>query len=204
MPREARQVEVGRPHHITLRTLKGLVMFDSDAERSAFLDHARSVASEEGVSLLSWCLMTNHYHLVCVPNSSTALARMMKRVNHRLSRVINARSDRSGPAFDGRFYSCPMDEPHAVAAFRYVNRNPVRSGLALEAADYRWSSARYLLGLEGSDPLVKTREPFGMTLDWTDELRSDPDQVEAIRASTRRGKALRTSPSSRPPPRSVA
>jgi len=204
MARKARQVEVGKPHHITLRTLKGLVMFDSDVERTAFLDHVRLVGREEGVTLLSWCLMINHYHLVGVPNSQTALARMMKRVNHRLSRVINSRSDRTGPAFDGRYYSCPMDEPHAIAALRYVNRNPVRSRLALRAADYPWSSARYLLGLEFSDPLVKTRKPFGMALDWSDELQSDPDQTEAIRSSTRRGRPLTTSPTYRPPPGSAA
>ena len=172
------------------RVTDGAPVFESPAERGSFLSLLREIKRRDQWTSFAWCLMVNHYHLVLVPHSATALARMMKRVNHRLSRSINARYDRTGPAFDSRYYSCPMDEAHAVASFRYVNRNSVRAGLAPEARDYRWSSARYLLGLETVDPLVRTRHPFGMTLDWVDLLRSDPSEVGAIRTSTRRGRRL--------------
>ena len=52
-----------------------------------------------------------------------------------------------------------MDEQHLAAAIRYVLMNPVRAGLTEKAADWPWSSARELLGLEAEpDPLLPFRD----------------------------------------------
>lgn len=50
-----------------------------------------------------------------------------------------------------------MDEPHFVAALRYVALNPVRARLVAKAEDWPWSSTRALIA--GEDGHVVTVAP---------------------------------------------
>lgn len=59
-----------------------------------------------------------------------------------------------GHLFQGRFYSCPLNTSHIIAAARYVERNSIRAKLCDQREDYRWSSARYHLDLEKPNPLT--------------------------------------------------
>ena len=60
----------------------------------------------------------------------------------RYAQYINRRRNASGHLWQGRFYSTILDEAHVYAAVRYVENNPVRTGMVKKAEDYRWSSAR--------------------------------------------------------------
>jgi len=46
----------------------------------------------------------------------------------------------SGHVWQGRFYSCPMDESHLWIAPRYTELNPVRARMVEEATAWPWSS----------------------------------------------------------------
>ena len=67
---------------------------------------------------------------------------------------VNRREGVVGYLFQGRFFSCPLDEQHGLAAIRYVERNPVRAGLVEEAWEYPWSSAGFRVGERKTDALV--------------------------------------------------
>jgi len=43
----------------------------------------------------------------------------------------------SGHLWQGRFYSCILDDSHLFTAGRYVERNPVRAGIVKEAWDWQ-------------------------------------------------------------------
>ena len=49
-----------------------------------------------------------------------------------------------------RFFSCPLSSRHLWTALRYVERNPLRAGLAPQPGEYEWSSAP--AHLTGQDP----------------------------------------------------
>ncbi len=49
---------------------------------------------------------------------------------------FNARHASSGHVWQGRYYSCPLDEPHFWAALRYTELNPVRAGMVAEPETY--------------------------------------------------------------------
>jgi len=85
--------------------------------------------------------MPNHVHLIAVPTSEDALQRAIGEAHRRYTRRVNFREGRRGPLWQGRFASCPLDEPHTLAAARYIEQNPVRAGLAATPWDYPWSSA---------------------------------------------------------------
>jgi putative transposase len=74
-----------------------------------------------------------------------------RRARRRYTRRINFREKWRGYLWQGRFASFMMDEPHLLAAARYVELNPVRAGLVAKAGDWPWSSAQAHLRGETTD-----------------------------------------------------
>ena len=70
MPRLARTVFAGVPHHITQRGNRREDVFFTDADGRAYLAWLRDYAEKYGVDILAYCLMTNHIHLIAVPARS--------------------------------------------------------------------------------------------------------------------------------------
>jgi REP element-mobilizing transposase RayT len=99
-------------------------------------------------SVLAYCLMPNHVHLVVdadVPELSLA----MHRVNGLYAQRFNRIRGFTGHLFQGRFHSKPVREEAALpGALRYVVMNPVRAGLCARPENWRWSSYRAVAGLE--------------------------------------------------------
>jgi putative transposase len=141
MPRIARYVAPSVAHHITQRGTAQQIVFRTRADRRVYLGLLREQASFLGVSILAYCLMPNHIHLIAVPPEGDSLSILLRRVHGRFAQYFNARRSRSGHLWQNRFYSCPMGPGHLWTAIRYVESNPVRAGLAVEPAAYEWSSA---------------------------------------------------------------
>jgi putative transposase len=85
--------------------------------------------------------MSNHVQLVAVPESKDALARSLKQTHGRFASYWNAVNRSSGHVWQGRYYSCPLDDTHLWEALRYTELNPVRACLVRSANDWPWSSA---------------------------------------------------------------
>jgi putative transposase len=83
----------------------------------------------------------------------------------------------------------PLDEPHLWAAVRYVELNPVRSGIVTHAADYAWSSAAVHAGRAESSLLDPNRPFPGPIRDWSAwlALGLEEDTATRIRRHTARG-----------------
>ena len=73
--------------------------------------------------------------------SPIVLLSLLSPIVLRYSQHVNRTQRIGGRLWQGRFFSCPLDDEHLWAAVRYVERNPVRAGLVERAEDYRWSSA---------------------------------------------------------------
>jgi putative transposase len=71
--------------------------------------------------------MSNHIHLVAVPAKSDGLARTLKETHGRFASYWNVVRHSSGHVWQGRYYSCPLDESHLWRALRYTELNPVRA-----------------------------------------------------------------------------
>src|ERR1017187_9947145 len=141
MSRFARVVIAEVAHHVTQRGNGRQFLLATDSERLVYLDLLRQAVHLHSLSIVGYCLMSNHVHLVVIPHEAEALARALKATHGRYASYWNAAHTTSGHAWQGRFYSCPMDEGHLWPALRYTELNPVRAGLVPEAAAWPWSSA---------------------------------------------------------------
>jgi putative transposase len=98
--------------------------------------------------------MGNHVHFVLTPSTLDGLAKLFQRLHTWWAMMVNKITGRTGPVFEGRYFSTALDEAHFWAAMRYVELNPTRAGLVQRAADWVFSSAREHLGMVVK-PLVK-------------------------------------------------
>ena len=141
MPRLARIAVVNVAHHVTQRGNARQFILANDDERTVYLNLLRKYAELCELSLLGYCLMSNHVHLLVVPRKDDSLARALKQTHGRYASYWNATHRSSGHVWQGRFYSCPLDESHLWLALRYVELNPVRAAMVSRAELWPWSTA---------------------------------------------------------------
>lgn len=184
MPRLARIVVPGLPHHVTQRGNRREQVFFGDDDYIAYFDMLRTSVAAAGSEVWAWCLMPNHVHLIIVPSHEDGLRQSVANAHRRYAARINARNKWTGHLWQGRYGSVVMDEAHLYNAFAYVSLNPVRAGLVKRAQDWPWSSARtHLFGEE--DGLTTTAPLHARIDDFADYLQhefGDAD-YEAIRRS---------------------
>jgi putative transposase len=139
MARQARVVLPGIAYHCTQRGTDGRKVFFRDRDRRIYLRMLGVFASQARLRVLAYCLMTNHVHLVVIPEESDSLATAFRRCHGRYAQLLNTLRGRTGHLWQSRFFSCPMDESHLWAAIRYTEHNPVRAGVVARPDEYRWS-----------------------------------------------------------------
>ncbi|MFC1744796.1 transposase [Candidatus Riflebacteria bacterium] len=163
-------------------------VFFSDADRKDYLDFLSELGEEVGLTFLSYCLLEDQILLVVVPRNNTGLARGVGEAHRRYTRLVNMRESTKGYLFQGRFYSCPLDNKHMLAAVKFVERTPVRKGLCKKPWDYLFSSARFRVGKRKSDPLLSTPELVKGIDNFREFLAVDPDEMAYVESKLRTGR----------------
>ena len=190
MARIARVIAPGYPHHVTQRGNRRQETFFTAADYDNYLELLSEWTRKYKVEIWAYCLMPNHVHLIAVPETQEGLARAIGEAHRRYTRRINFREGWRGHLWQERFASFPMDENYLLAAARYVEMNPVVSGLVDKADKYRWSSAH--AHMEGKDDiLVKALPLLKIAGDWHDFLEYPDEAVtDRLRQHEKTGRPL--------------
>ncbi len=197
MPRRARLVVTGIPHHVTQRGNYRQNVFEIRQDYQKYCYWASQYALEYRVDILAYCLMSNHVHFIVVPHTPDGLARFFNTTHMRYSQYKNKDCKRKGHLWQGRFYSSVLDGIHLLRAVRYVEQNPVRARIVKRPGDYIWSSAREHLGMERA-PVLKTAGAhemlnIGRKEDWNIFLgQEDYQMADWMREKTQKGGVLGT------------
>jgi putative transposase len=147
------------------------------------------------LTILAYCLMNNHVHFIVMPHKEDSLADTFHIVHTRYSQYFNKKMKATGHLWQGRFYSCVLDERHLLVAARYIERNPVRGGMVKKPTDYIWSSAKEHAAISNND-IINTISLFKYIEvrqnEWKGfvEISDNPDGVSAIRKHTMTGRPL--------------
>ena len=191
MPRLARAVAAGVPHHITQRGNRRQPVFFTQDDYRSYLRLLSEWSRKHEVAVWAYCLMPNHVHLVAVPSTEHSLARAVGEAHRRYTRLIHFRENWRGYLWQGRFASYPMDEEYLLRAVRYTELNPVRAGLAQHPWEYEWSSARAHVE-ERSDILVDVRPMRGRVEERREFLAAPltTAELETLRHHARTGRPL--------------
>ena len=167
-------------------------VFFSDDDRRKYLDFLSEQEKRFGVQYIAWCLITNHIHLIAVPESVSSLAKGIGEAHKQYSRMISFREGWRGYLFQGRFFSCSLEDSYAVAAIRCVLRTPVRVCLCQKPWKYEWSSAQWLVGLRDIDPLACSSSLLEEIDDWKTLLDMESPEAQSVPQHTRTARPLCT------------
>ena len=92
------------------------------------------------VSLLGYCLMPNHYHLVLAKETGGSISRCVQTIFNAYVQGFNKVHRHSGTLFQGEAKSRLVEtDDYAVELIRYIHLNPVRAGLARKVSEWEYS-----------------------------------------------------------------
>ena len=191
MPRIARIIAAGYPHHITQRGNNRAAVFFDDEDRQMYLKLLSGHAQRYHISIWAYCLMDNHIHLLAVPETETALSRGIGLTNLMYTQYLNRKLKQSGRIWQNRFFSCVVEnDQYLWSVARYIERNPLKIDLATSAELYRWSSAK--AHITGADDPLLDATPWLAPEErsaYAEFVRDEDEETDdAIRRATRTGR----------------
>ena len=145
MPRTARAIEAGLVYHVLNRGNGRMRLFHKDEDFAAFERVLAEGLERYPFDLLTYCLMSSHWHLVLAPRTNEALGRLMGwvGVTHVRRHHEHYPTRGGGHLYQGRFKSFPVqDDVHFLTVCRYVEANALRAGLVKRAEDWPWGGLR--------------------------------------------------------------
>jgi len=136
MPRPKRICIPGLPHHVIQRGNNRVPTFYHDEDYRYYLNVLRESMEDHGVVLHAYVLMSNHVHLLMTPASSNGLSLTMQALGRRYVMHVNKTYRRTGTLWEGRFKASVIDsDQYCLACYRYIELNPVRTGMVSTPAD---------------------------------------------------------------------
>jgi len=162
-------------YHIMLRGANRQEIFHDDEDCLNFLELIHKYKLKTEVGIYSWCLMSNHVHLL-LKEGNEDVSTTMKRIGVSYVSYYNWKYRTTGHLFQDRFKSENIEDiRYLLTVVRYIHQNPVKAGIVNRMDEWRWSSCRqyygthderrklidadYILGLFSGDNIL-ARERF--------------------------------------------
>lgn len=138
----------GATLHLINRGSRRGDLFKSPIDYAEFLQKMEKLAKDKGYIINSYCLMTNHYHLL-IRTSDYPISTWMQTLQYSYARYFNKQHECSGHVFQARYQARVIDSAsYLMEASRYIHLNPVRAAIVSRPEEYRYSSYKAYLGLE--------------------------------------------------------
>jgi putative transposase len=124
---------------------------DPEVSHLLYLDLIRWMgesASREGVAIHGWALTPRSIVLLATPNDGQGIPKLIQSLGRHLATRLKA-----GSVFSGRYRSTIVEPGHwLLPALIWLEREPVRAGLATDPELWPWSSAANHAGSPGVAP----------------------------------------------------
>ncbi len=168
MPRPPRNITAGEIYHIGNRGNDKRVIFREDADYQRFIDLLNLGMEQADITIIGFCLMSTHFHLLLRPGFDDALSTYMHCVTGRYARDLRRRMGTVGlgHVFEKRYWhSHVRGNLHLLTALRYIESNPLPAGLVKRAEDWRWSS---LYERNHPEPLLISPSAVDLPSQWNE------------------------------------
>lgn len=163
VPRCPREKAKSGIYHVLTGGINRQDIFHCEEDYRRFLDIIKRVQTVQQFQLYAYCLMRNHVHLL-LQEQDESIAITMKRIGISYAGWYNAQYDRTGPVFQDRFKSEPVeDNGYLLTVLRYIHHNPVEAQLVVKPEDYSWSSCKeYYMDSSVMNGLTNTAHALAM------------------------------------------
>jgi len=133
----------GYAYMVTTVTLHREPIFSDSKAADVLLEAILFGRKQKWYYLLSFVIMPDHIHLVLIPREKS-ISECIKAVKGFSARKVNDMSDKKGSIWQEGFYDYILeDEKKTLGRMRYIEENPVRKGMAAQAEEYGYGSAKH-------------------------------------------------------------
>jgi REP element-mobilizing transposase RayT len=106
------------------------------------------------VTIASYCLMPNHYHIIAKQQPSGSLPSFLKTTFSAYTQAINKRFGTSGTLFQGQAKIKEITtDSYCLQVIRYVHLNPVTAKMVTSAGKWKYSNYHKWIN-HGEDDLI--------------------------------------------------
>ena len=149
-------------YHYMCRGVNKKKIFHKDADREFFKNLVSEYSKRFKVAIFHYCFMANHIHVLLKVDDIRTLSRFGHFTQRRYAYYYCKTHQWSEQVFRSRFLSIPVqDDVYLLECARYIERNPLDTGLVRDLTAYPYSSFRhYAIGRKDSlvtdNPLYET------------------------------------------------
>ncbi len=146
MPRKPR-VQIAGYYYIVNRGIKKETVFKDDQDYQYFEKLLYNCTTMYNVILHSYCLMSNHYHLLLeIQQNDQSISKCMRCLNSAYAIKFNKKYKRSGHLWQGRFKSWYItNKIYLYTLIRHIEQNPLKTNIVKSLKNYPYSSYHYFL-----------------------------------------------------------
>ena len=132
-----------------LTTIRNILNTGSATPR---LSYNQGLALKSKITLLCYCLMPNHYHLLLQQTTEPGVTEFMHKLDTSYTMFFNKNNHRSGRFFESTFKATKIEsEEQFLHVSRYIHLNPVIARLVEKPEQWHWSSYREYMNLVSHD-----------------------------------------------------
>jgi len=192
MPRTRRADDAGGLYHALNRGNFRSQIFWNDDDYSAFEQILAEGLERFDVSVFSFQLMPDHWHLVLRPYVDGEMSRFLRWVTSTHTMRYHARYHTSGEGhvYQGRYKSFPIqDDEHFLTVCRYVERNSLQAEFVSRAEEWRWGSLWRWMQKPKSNPALLSPWPIPRPRGWIERVNQPliEQELAAVRSCIQRG-----------------
>ena len=142
MPRIARKNIQENFIHIVTEGIKKEYIFYQNKYKNEYIKLLKKYVSEmNNIQLISYCVMSNHAHILIYMVSIEEVSKLMRKLNTAYAIYYNKNEERVGFVFANRYYSQTIkNERHLWECIQYIHKNPVKAGIVDKPERYSFSS----------------------------------------------------------------
>ncbi len=147
MPRANRHIQPGHTYHVTHRCHNRAFLLRFSRDRQAYREWLRDSLGRWPVQLMSYCLTSNHVHLLLRSPDTVQLAGFMQRGAGGMAQAYNQRKRRTGAFWSDRYHATMIENgAHLWRCMRYIDLNMVRAGVVAHPSEWEWTGWKELMG----------------------------------------------------------
>lgn len=141
MPRKPREY-INMPFfHVMAQGLNKEYIFNEDEDKKQYLKFVNKIKKDIDITIISYCVMDNHVHILFKTDETEQLSKFMHKVNTIYAIYYNQKYDRVGYVFRNRYKSQIIcSEKQLYTCINYIHNNPVKADICKFPEEYKYSS----------------------------------------------------------------
>jgi putative transposase len=167
-------------------------LFAHDADFEAFQRVLVEAYSRHPTRILSYCVLSNHWHFVVWPKADGEVTDFFRWLahTHAMRWRVAHRTVGYGHLYQGRFKSFPVQsDDHLLTVLRYVERNALGAGLVERAEQWRWGGLWARMHGDEAVRAILSPWPVECPKDWLRRVNTplSATELRRLRLSIQRG-----------------